>query len=1588
MRAKAMNSSAQLVVLDAFCGDTFSERGGFLGATLPTFPHCFHQTVLVWIPCVFLLIASPIIACQILANRAIELPWTPLLYAKLVLTGVLLLDSVVLLLISICESFMLSPPAAVNFVQPASLALSMVLMLVWILACRKFGKNTSGGLFLTWLLFAVCGLPELNWWILVLLDRSYYAANMAVTDLPRCACFFVWYSCVAVEVILFSFSDTPSDWHPLDREKVSPEETSSFLSRQTMWWFNGICSIGIKKPLEVSDLYSLNAGDTSAVLIPKWDRLWAKAVNGYNSKREQVFLKWRKREQIARQSEDAPVILAARGALAAPRIDFTAVEEQLAPEMPNPPSIIWRLFVLFKWEIIPAMLVRMVSDLLQFANPFLLKHLIQFTEMPQAPLWHGVALASAMFVASELSSLMLNYYFYLMYRVGTRVQTCLTAAVYKKALRLSSTARRDKTVGEIVNLVAVDIDRFQQLIPQSFQYWSCPLQVTIALYLLWNLLGVSVLSGVAVVIFILPINFIITLATRKWQVRQMTIKDERTSMISEILNGIKVIKLYAWEPPMEKVVTGLRDRELFCIEKGGLLRTVSDMLNSAAPFLVALSTFATFLFVDRSNVLTPQIAFVSLTLFNQLRAPLSTVAELISQTVQVVVSNRRLKEFLIAPELSVYINSTQKDSSTQERVVEMEEASLTWDIHEPPFLKNINIRVAEKNLVAIVGRVGSGKSSLLQSLLGEMERIQGRIAVHGRVAYVPQQAWLHNGSLRENVLFGHRFDEYFYGRVLDACELYADIAMLSNGDQTDVGEKGISLSGGQKARVGLARAVYQNYDVYLLDDPLSAVDAHVGAQLFHNVIGPGGILRNKTRIMVTNELSFLKYADNIIVLANGEIVAEGNYTELTANGAFKQILEECESEKRELARKLAAEEDEEQFSDDSMVADEDVLLNESPIIDQLLGSSHMSTISGILSRTRYSSTRAIRRRKRSVAKCAFSESSDEAGTPYCGGIAEHVETGRVKTAVYLEYFRAMSFYLFGAFVAGRGASTFISMARNVWLRDWSNENMLVAVGDAKPVGLRLLVYACLGLCEIILLLVGMLALLFGGVSASRNLHSPLFHRILRAPMQFFDTTPFGRILNRLGRDVETIDVLLPFDVQFFANCVLEVFSTLAIVVMSTPTFAVVVFPLALMYFFVLNYYLATSRQLKRLESITRSPIFSHLSESLQGTSTIRAFNSVERFSKLSEEKVDTHVQCRYLNFVSNRWLSIRLEFIGNCVVLFAALFAALTRHTTSAGVIGLSISYALNITFALNFAVRQISKLETNIVSVERVKEYSEMPSEASWTSPSWCKPPLGWPESGRIELRRYSTRYRPGLDLVLRRINVNILAHEKIGIVGRTGAGKSSVALALFRIIEPSDGAILIDGLDISQIGLHDLRRSLAIIPQDPVLFSGTLRFNLDPMGSYTDMELWLALKFAHLEEFVESQPNKLEHLIIEGGENMSVGERQLVCLARALLRKSKVLVLDEATAAVDISTDALIQKTIRREFRDSTVLTIAHRLNTILDYDRIIVLDKGKIAEFDSPASLLMDHKSIFYAMACSAGLLADEGHGFQRRSRRGNT
>ncbi|CAN7993271.1 unnamed protein product [Ixodes pacificus] len=934
-----------------------------------------------------------------------------------------------------------------------------------------------------------------------------------------------------------------------------------------------------------------------------------------------------------------------------------------------------------------------------------------------------------------------------------------------------------------------DAQKFMELMVFLNMLWSAPFQIALALYFLWDLLGVAVLSGVGVMVLMVPINGFLAAYSKKLQTRQMKHKDERIKLMNEILGGMKVLKLYAWERSFEKQVQDIREKEVANLRTMAYLSSVLSFIWNCAPFLVSLMSFMTYVLMSNENVLGPQKAFVSLTLFNILRFPLSMLPMLISMLVQASVSVKRMNKYLGNEELEEYVTHEKDDVNP----VTVEYGSFAWTRDEDPVLRDVNIKIPKGKLVALVGQVGAGKSSLLSALLGDMERIQGTVNIHGSVAYIAQQAWIQNATVRENILFQKPMERERYNRVLEQCALQADLSVLPGGDMTEIGEKGINLSGGQKQRVSLARAVYSDTDIYFLDDPLSAVDSHVGRHIFENVIGPNGALKNKTRVLVTHGISYLPQVDHILVLKDGRVEEQGSYKELLSQkGAFAEVL-------LQFLREESQEDD--LLDTDPNIVEELILQVGNPEINSM----DLSQRKGSNASSLQSNRTLSRSRSRSQATLKGEKGAVEA-EPTKLVQAEVAETGQL-------------------------------------------------------------------------------------------------------------------------------------------------------------------------------FYIATSRQLKRLESVTRSPIYTHFSETLSGVSTIRAYGAQERFVLESNHRVDYNQMCYYPSTISNRWLAVRLEFCGNLIVLFAALFSVFGSQALDGGTVGLSLSYALSITATMNWMVRMSCEFETNIVAVERIMEYTRSPTEAAWEVPE-SKPALDWPMGGQVQFADYSTRYREGMDLVIKDITVSINAGEKVGVVGRTGAGKSSLMLSLFRIVEPAKGTIFIDGVDVTKIGLHDLRSKLTIIPQaivclfvvrtqDPILFSGTLRTNLDPFGEKSDTELWSALELSHLKTFVSGLDKGLEYLVAEGGENLSVGQRQLVCLARALLRKSKVLVLDEATAAVDMETDSLIQQTIRKEFTGCTVLTIAHRLNTIMDYDRILVLEQGHVAEFDTPSNLLANESSIFYSMAKDADL-----------------
>ncbi|XP_077481256.1 ATP-binding cassette sub-family C member 3 isoform X3 [Stigmatopora argus] len=941
--------------------------------------------------------------------------------------------------------------------------------------------------------------------------------------------------------------------------------------------------------------------------------------------------------------------------------------------------------------------------------------------------------------------------------------------------------------------------------------------------------------------------------------------------------------------------------------------------------------------------------------------------QVISSIVQTSVSLKRIQSFLSHDELDP--NSVDRKNTASDFSITVVNGKFTWAKEDPPVLQNINILVPQGSLLAIVGHVGCGKSSLISSLLGEMEKLEGDVSIRGSVAYVPQQAWIQNATLRDNILFGKTYNEQKYRCVLEACALTPDLDVLPGGDMTEIGEKGINLSGGQRQRVSLARALYSDADVYLLDDPLSAVDAHVSKHIFDNLIGPEGALKGKTRLLVTHGISYLPQVDNIVVMVDGKVSEMGSYQELlNQNGAFAEFL-------RNYAMEDIVEEDEatEEIIDEEELFPKDTLSNHMDMVDSEPGINEakrkfIRQISIISADGETSKSRSLRRHA-----CSQRKHPEPQGKKQLDGIekliqAETAETGRVKLKVFLEYAKAVGLLLSVLICILYGCQSAAAIGANIWLSEWTNDALRNQTED--NVNMRVGVYAALGITQGALLLANsLLSQAYSMVWAAKLLHSNMLQGVLRAPQAFFESTPIGRLLNRFSKDVDSIDSQIPHQIDIWMRTFWYTLNVLLICSALTSIFLIVIAPLMVFYWWVQRFYVATSRQLKRLESISRSPIYSHFSETITGSSVIRAFGRHSAFVFMSDIKVDENQQSYYPGIVSNRWLGVRIEFIGNCIVLFAALFAVTGKNDLNPGLVGLSVSYALQVTMSLNWMVRMTSDLENNIVAVERVKEYSETKTEAPWEIED-KKPHLDWPMHGNVEFHNYSVRYREGLDLVLKNLTLSVKGGEKVGIVGRTGAGKSSMTLCLFRLLEAAEGEISIDDVKISEIGLHDLRSKLTIIPQEPVLFSGTLRMNLDPFEKYSDEELWKALDHSHLNKFVRNQQAKLEMECSEGGENLSVGQRQLICLARALLRKTRILILDEATAAIDLETDDLIQSTIRTQFEDCTVFTIAHRLNTIMDYTRVLVLDKGQIAEFDTPANLL-SQRGIFYGMVKDAGL-----------------
>ncbi|KAK3738617.1 hypothetical protein RRG08_040275 [Elysia crispata] len=1561
-----------------FCDDPIWNTSLTWEGPWPQFTDCFQWTVLVWFPCGYLWLAAPIYTTYLahLPSTASGRSYSGLLLSKLTL----LCMALVLTTVNFVNA--LSARDDNKFLKadvfaPLIITATLFLALAFSIAERRKRLVTSGVQFIFWLVLCISRIVPL-YTNLELKDYKddAFSFTLSVIELVLYLVLF----------LLHCFAEKPIRSFTLS-QKPCRELAASFPSRLTFWWLNWLLRDGYRSTLSETSLPDLRPQDKCQNIIIRFLPRWMPALQKARAERLAQFpmsysgINGPQVHRVALTdtdtSDERTPLLSASKSTTVNSTGGTAQNGTIYHEQKDSkesvdkskltsPSLAWTLFRSFWLDIFLAHIWKLPYDLLIVCNPLLLGQLVDYVEQQNTPVWKGYILAVGLFFSMMLQTLFLHRVFYSSLSLGLRLRAAIISSVFRKALTMDNMSKSESTVGQVVNLMSVDAEHIQNVMNYGWTLWSSTLQICLSLYLLYDTVGVSMFAGAGFLLLLIPANGVATAILGTYETQIMQFKDQRMKLLNEMLSGIKIVKLFAWEKSFEERILHIRELELKKLLYSGYALTLINFSWTAAPFLTSMVTYLTYVYISDDHYLDPKTAFVAISLFDILRFAMNFLPSVVTDVIKAVISVRRIGKFLRSNDLD---KSSINHDPNSSHAITVRNGSFRWHTEAKAVLKKINLSVEDESLVAVVGPVGCGKSSLVSALLGEMEKMAGTVNVRGSVAYVPQQAWIQNNTLRNNILFGRPMDTALYMKCLEGCALQPDLDILPAGDLTEIGEKGINLSGGQKQRVSLARALYAQADVYLLDDPLSAVDSHVGRHIFDKVISHGGLLDGKVRVLVTHGIQYLPFTDYVVVMEDGRVTESGHYEKLLAhNGPFAQLItnylaqedpnNEMEDEtfqtlKQEMLKKLSETEEDEDGG-------RAVAGSSSEIFRRLSHST--SQISESIQNSK------IEKKDMFVQQNQLATLIEE----------EKVEIGKVNLGVFKRYMHSVG-YLYGllivvAFCAYGALDTGGSIFLSSWTDDpdlanftkWPVESSQRREANDYYIG----IYGLFGALQTLCIITFSVFESKRVVAASRDLHASMLRSVVRSPMSFFDTTPAGRLINRFSKDMEEVDQLLPMTFVMWIDSLSQMIFAFVVISYSTPIFLIFILPVAIIYLYTQRYFVTTSRQLKRLSSKTRSPIFNHFTESLTGASVIRAFREQRRFELESDAKVDLNQGFMFYNYCVNRWLAVRLEGLGNVIILLAAGIAVATRDQISGGIMGLSITYALNITENLNWLVRMTSDLETQIVSVERIAEYTEIESEAAWENDVFKSPP-GWPRQGTIKVENLSLRYREGLDLVLKDINFEVKAGEKVGIVGRTGAGKSSLTLALFRLVEAAGGRILIDEVNIGMLGLHDLRTKVTILPQDPVMFAGTLRDNLDPFSEFDDEALWTSLEHAHLKKFVDGLSEGLGHMCGEGGENLSVGQRQLVCLARALLHKTRILVLDEATAAVDMETDELIQDTIRTEFKECTILTIAHRLNTVMDYDRILVLDKGEVKEFDSPTALLAKPDGLFYEMAKAAGI-----------------
>uniref|UniRef100_A0A672L1A3 ATP-binding cassette sub-family C member 9-like n=1 Tax=Sinocyclocheilus grahami TaxID=75366 RepID=A0A672L1A3_SINGR len=1254
-------------------------------------------------------------------------------------------------------------------------------------------------------------------------------------------------------------------------------------------------------------------------------------------------------------------------------------EEQRDPD--KSPSIWKSMYRAFGGSILLSSTFRYMADLLGFAGPLCISgitanmtfgvYFMSSTELLQ----NTSVLAVLLFLALVLQRTFLQASYYVTIETGINLRG---AMIYNKILRLSTSnmSMGEMTLGQINNLVAIETNQLMWFLFLCPNLWAMPVQIIMGVILLYYLLGNSALIGAGVILLLAPVQYLIATKLADTQKSTLDYSTDRLKKTTEILKGIKLLKLYAWDNIFCDRVEETREKELTSLKTFALYTSMSIFMNAAIPIAAVLATFVTHAYVEEVR-LSPAKAFASLALFHILVTPLFLLSTVVRFAVKALVSVQKLSEFLQSDEIgddswrntemsmSLEVGKKYKyhgDVSAHTRICTLKVRShlqllvnfraqnpvrwakgfhadfvndgfFTWGSNLST-LSDINIRIPTGQLTMIVGQVGCGKSSLLLAMLGEMQTTSGKVywmtpkmpksgfsnvdCLKNRysVAYAAQKSWLLNATVEENITFGSPFNKQRYKAVIDACSLQPDIDLLPFGDQTEIGERGINLSGGQRQRICVARALYQNTNIVFLDDPFSALDIHLSDHLMQE-----GILKflqddKRTVVLVTHKLQYLIHADWIIAMKDGSLLREGTLKDIQTHDV----------ELYEHWKTLMNRQDQELEKETEM-------------------ESQTTLERKTLRRAFYS-----REAKNQIDDEDEEEEVEEDDDDNMSTTTSR--RSKIPWKMCCRYLSSGGFLMVFLMVSSKLAKHSVMVAIDYWLAAWTSSNQSLI---AEVIMFIILCGAAIALC-----LITSLTVEFLGVAAATNLHHNLLNKIIHAPIRFFDVTPLGQILNRFSADTNIIDQHIPQTLESLTRSTLLCLSAIGVIAFVTPSFLIALVPLAVAFYFIQKYFRVASKDLQDLDDSTQLPLLCHFSETAEGLTTIRAFRHEARFKQRMLELTDTNDTAYLFLSAANRWLEVRTDYLGAVIVLTAAVAAIWT--SSQSGLVGLGLTYALTVTNYLNWVVRNLADLEVQMAAVKKVNSFLSTESENYEGSMDVSQVPEDWPQHGEIKIQDLCVRYDTMLKPVLKHVNAHINPGQKVGICGRTGSGKSSLSLAFFNMVDVFEGKIVIDGIDICKLPLQTLRSRLSIILQDPVLFSGSIRLNLDPECTCTDDRLWEALEIAQLKNMVKALPGGLDAVVTEGGENFSVGQRQLFCLARAFVRKSSILIMDEATASIDMATENILQKVVMTAFADRTVVTIAHRVHTILTADLVIVMKRGSIMEYGTPEILMEQEDGLF--------------------------